>query len=53
MPNQQSGRASQGGEIVGLLKLEDYMPAALADSLKAGEEDRRSDHAPARRCDGE
>ena len=34
------------GEIMGLLKLEDYMPAALANSLKADEEDRRSDHAP-------
>ena len=29
---------------MGLLKLEDYMPAALADSLKADEEDRKSGH---------
>ena len=40
------GRAPQSGEIMGLLKLEDYMPAALADSLKADEEDRMSGHAP-------
>ena len=31
---------------MGLLKLEDYTPAALANSLKADEEDRKSDHAP-------
>ena len=42
------GRAPQSGEIMGLLKLEDYMPAALANSLKADEEDRRRDHAPLR-----
>ena len=40
------GRALQSGEIMGLLKLEDYMLAALADSLKADEEDRRCCRAP-------
>ena len=40
------GRSPQSGEIMGLLKLEDHVPAALANSLKEDEEDRRSDHAP-------
>ena len=40
------GRALQSGELMGLLKLlEGCVPAALANSLKADEEDRRSDHA--------
>ena len=48
VPVQQSfgseRRAPPSGEIMGLLKLEDYMPAALADSLKADEEDRKNGH---------
>ena len=39
------GRAPQSGEIVGLLKLKDDMLADLADTLKADEEDRKTDHA--------
>ena len=31
---------------MGLLKLTDDMPADLADSQKADEEDRKTDHAP-------
>ena len=38
------GRAPQSGEIMGLLEFEDYIPAALANSLKGDEEDRKSDH---------
>ena len=41
------GHAPQSGEIVGILKkLKDGMPTDLADSLKADEEDRKTDHAP-------
>ena len=41
------GHALQSGEIVGILrKLKDDMPTDLADSLKADEEDRKTDHAP-------
>ena len=37
------GIRTSGGEIIGILKLKDDMPAALANSLKA-DEDRKSDH---------
>ena len=37
------GSRTSGGEIIGILKLKDDMPAALANSLKA-DEDRKSDH---------
>ena len=41
------GHVPQSGEIVGILrKLKDDMPTDLADSLKADEEDRKTDHAP-------
>ena len=39
-------RLSCTSEIMGLLKLEDDMPADLAKSLKVDEEDRKTDHAP-------
>ena len=46
-PSCLGGRAPQSGEIIGILqKLKDVMAADLADSLKADEEDRKSDHAP-------
>ena len=37
------GIRTSGGEIIGILKLKDHMPADLANSLKA-DEDRKSDH---------
>ena len=40
------GHAPQSGEIIGLLKLKDAMPADLADSPKADEEERKTAHAP-------
>ena len=40
------GHAPQSGKIIGILKFKDGMPTRLADSLKADEEDRKSDHAP-------
>ena len=40
------GHAPESGEIIGIPKLKDDMPADLADSLKADEEDRKTDHAP-------
>ena len=39
------GHAPQSGDIVGLHELQDGMPADLADSLEADEEDRKSEHA--------
>ena len=39
------GHAPESGEI-GILKLKDDMPADLAYSLKADEEDRKTDHSP-------
>ena len=40
------GHAPESGEIIGICRsLKDDMSADLADSLKAGEEDRKSDHA--------
>ena len=40
------GHAPESGEIIGILqKLKDDMSAHLADSQKADEEDRKSDHA--------
>ena len=40
------GHAPESGEIIGVLqKLKDDMSTDLADSLKADEEDRKSDHA--------
>ena len=38
--------APQSGEIIGLPKLKDDVHTDLADSLKADEEDRKTDHAP-------
>ena len=41
------GDAPESGETIGTLqKLKDGMPADLADTLKADEEERKTDHAP-------
>ena len=40
------GHAPLCGQIIGILKLKDGMPTDLAGSLKADEEDRKTDHAP-------
>ena len=40
------GHAPQSGEIIDHLESKDDMPADLADSLKADEEDRKTYHAP-------
>ena len=41
------GHALESGDIIGILKkLKDGMHADLVDSLKADEEDRKTDHAP-------
>ena len=41
------GHVPESGEIMGILKkLKDGMPADLADSLKADEEERKTLHAP-------
>ena len=40
------GHAPESGEMIGRQTLMDDMAADLADSLKAGEEDRKTDHAP-------
>ena len=39
-------KAPPSGEIIGLETLKDEMPTDLADSLKADEEDRKTDHTP-------
>ena len=45
--NMVGGEALEDGEIVGILKkLKDGMPADLADSLKADEEEGKTNHAP-------
>ena len=40
------GHAPQSGEIIGVLKLKDDMPADLADTLNADDEDHKTDRAP-------
>ena len=47
------GHAPQSGEIIGVLKWKDDMPADLSDTLKADEEDCKTDRAPLTRSDGE
>ena len=40
------GHVPQSGEVIGILKLKEDMPTDLAESLKADEEVRKTDHAP-------
>ena len=46
------GHAAQSGEIIENPKSKGDMPADLADSLKADEEDRETDYAPTRQIGG-